>query len=132
MSKKLFTDDEMLELKASIYVVDVIPSHVFFSAAFKSMFYAKYKDGMRAEDIIREAGIRPELLGKTRIDGIRQVILKRAREGRAFTDGNIAQAVPMCRTDAEHIAMLKHELAYIKQENEFLKKIISAGNPEQK
>ena len=37
MSKKLFTDDEMLELKASIYVVDVIPSHVFFSAAFKSM-----------------------------------------------------------------------------------------------
>lgn len=133
MAKKLFSDEEMQALEKNPYVVMVLPSQVSFSSEFKSIFYAKYKDGMNPEDIIHEAGIDPKVLGKTRIAGLRQTILKSAREGKTFTDARTSSLTnPMFKSDAETIAYLRHELAYMKQENEFLKKIVSVGQTEEK
>ena len=133
MAKNLFNDKEMKALEKNPYVVMVIPSQVSFSSEFKSMFYVKYKDGMNPEDIIREVGIDPKILGKTRISGLRQTILKAAREGKSFTDARTSSLTnPPFKSDAETIAYLRHELTYMKQENEFLKKIVSAGQTEEK
>ena len=67
MANKKFTEQEMLVLRNSKYVLDVSPSIVHFSAEFKKIFWEELSKGKLPRDIVKNLGIDPNSLGDTRI-----------------------------------------------------------------
>ena len=135
MNIKEFTETEMAVLSSSEYVVQVTPRFVYFSAAFKERFYREYQSGKKPKRIITEMGIDTAILGQSRINGIKCHILKDLREGKGFTEmASEASGAQTGKafTPEGKIRRLEHELAYTKQELEFVKKIIAAGREESK
>lgn len=130
MKIKEFTEEEQLILRGSEYVVDVTSRFVYFSAAFKEQFYKEYQAGKKPRQIVREFGIDPDLIGQSRINGLKQHIIKDLRKGKGFTEMTSEAASAQsgrALTPEARIRRLEHELAYTRQELEFVKKIIAAG-----
>jgi len=128
MSSKQFTQDELSQLRANQYVLNATPNTVHFSAAFKELFWAALQQGKSAEDIVIELGINPEVLGKTRLDGLKGMIRKDGKAGEGFRDLNTYASYLKEYTDPEYrIKRLEQQLAYKDQEIEFLKKIVLLG-----
>lgn len=71
MANKKFTEQEMLVLRNSKYVLDVSPSIVHFSAEFKKIFWEELSKGKLPSDIVKNLGIDPNILGDTRINGLK-------------------------------------------------------------
>jgi transposase-like protein len=128
MANRKFTKEEMEQLRASPYVLDVGPSVVYFSVEFKQRFWGMLQENKPTREIIIELGIDPDILGKTRIDGLKGMIRKDGRAGKGFRDLNTYEYYLKEYTGPEYrIKRLEQELAYKDQEIEFLKKIVSLG-----
>lgn len=135
MKIKEFTEDEMAALLSSVYVVQVTSRFVYFSAGFKERFYNEYRAGKKPKKIIEGMGIAPDILGQSRINGIKGYILRGLRAGKGFTEITseaVAAQTGKPLTPEAKIRRLEHELAYTKQELDFVKKIIAAGREEEK
>ena len=135
MQIKEFTEEEQEILRSNPYVVGVTSRYVYFSAEFKKEFHRLYIAGNKPTKIVRELGIDPDIIGPNRIYGLKNHIMKDLREGRGFTEVNsesdeIHRGKPL--PPEVKIRRLEHELAYTKQELEFVKKIIAAGREERK
>jgi len=59
MANKKFTEEEMNHLRASFYVLDVSPSIVHFSIAFKEKFWTSILMSKAPREIVIELGIDP-------------------------------------------------------------------------
>lgn len=132
MSNRKFTQEDMDILKANKYTYGVIPTIISFTSEFKQEFWYRLQQGKRACDIVKELGYDPEMLGHTRIQGIKQIVRSQAKAG-AFKQGNdavINSKHPDYSMLTEHqkIHALEHEVLYLRQEIEFLKKIQKSGN----
>ena len=57
MANKKFTEQEMLTLRNSKYVLDVSPSIVHFSAEFKKLFWEELSKGRLPREIISSSYI---------------------------------------------------------------------------
>jgi len=128
MANKKFTEEEMKALQANVYVLDVSPSIVHFSAEFKEKFWNSLQSGKKPRDIVVELGIDPEILGENRISGLKGMIRNEVKAGNGFRDLNTygQQINGFMSADAK-IQCLEQQLAYKEQEIEFLKKIVSLG-----
>ena len=87
------------------------------------------KESMMPSEILRRLDIDPKILGNARIRGLTQNLKKEyARRGK-FKD--VIREKPVAGTaeltGGEELERLRAEIEYLKQEREFLKKIISAG-----
>ena len=129
MKLKEFTPEEVVELKKSPYVKSVSEKSVRFNVAFKEAFWERYQEGMTPRAILEELGISPEILGTPRVYGIVRRIKETVENGEAFRDVNR----PSVLTDetiefkpSHALERMMHEVAYLKQEIEFIKKIILA------
>lgn len=128
MSVKKFTYEEIMQLRASPYVLEASPNQVHFSAEFKEKFWAGIQEGKRPEEICADLGIDPEILGKNRLNGLRCIIRQEVKTGKGFRDLNTYRAYHEGCTNLEtKIHYLEQQLAYKDQEIEFLKKIASLG-----
>ena len=132
MSNRKFTQEEMDILRANKYTYGVIPTVISFTAEFKQEFWYRLQQGKRGCDIVRELGYDPEMLGETRIQGIKQIVRSQAKAG-AFKQGNdavINNKHPDYSMLSEHqkIYALEREVLYLRQEIEFLKKIQKSDN----
>lgn len=132
MSKRKFTPEEMDILRANKYTYGVIPTIISFTTEFKQEFWYRLQQGKRGYDIVRELGYDPEMLGATCIEGIKQIVKRQAKEG-TFKQGNDAVINSKhpdysMLTDHQKINALEHEVLYLRQEIEFLKKIQKFGN----
>lgn len=119
-------------LRKSPHVEYVTEKTVSFTAAFKEHAHREIQAGKPLYKILKEAGIAPELLGK-RLNSLRTNLKRQGERNGVFTDihhKNISAEAP--RTNEDKIARLEHELAYTKQEVEFLKKIYLADREAQK
>ena len=74
MANKKFTEQEMLTLRNSKYVLDVSPSIVHFSAEFKKLFWEELSKGRLPREIVSTLGIDPNILGDSRINGLKTMI----------------------------------------------------------
>jgi len=136
-SKSPLTRRQIEELRNSPCVQSVSPKQVCFTAAFKEHVYNEYLSGKSYPEILYEAGIDPEMLGTGRIRSLKTQVIKDARKGGDFTEAsNRHRRAEGTRPDAhstdEKIARLEHELAYTKQELEYLKKIYLADREAQR
>ena len=124
MANKKFTPEEMSELRKSKYVLDVSPSIVHFSAEFKKEFWNALMQGKLPKDIVQSLGINPEILGETRISGLKIMIRNEVKKGNGFRDLNTYVGNGYMSAE-NRIKYLEMQLEYKDQEIEFLKKIVS-------
>lgn len=128
MANKRFTEEEMQTLRASPHVLEVSPSIVHFSAAFKEKFWISLQAGKKPREIVIELGIDPEILGEYRVAGLKTMIGKEVKAGNGFRDLNTySRQLNGFMSDEVKIRCLEQQLAYKEQEIEFLKKIASLG-----
>ena len=71
MSKKLFTQEEILELRVSPYVESVTVRSVAFTSEFKQKAYDELNDGKTIKQIFELNGINTSILGDVRIQGFK-------------------------------------------------------------
>ena len=131
MAQKQFTKEEMAELKLSPYVASVSATRVKFTPEFKRMAYQEITNGKTVRTVMEESGIDPDILGDSRIWAIAQNLRKDAEREEGFEDlryknKRSPRKEGKALTTEERITQLEHELAYTRQEVEFLKKIQAA------
>jgi len=120
MGKK-FTEEEQRELRANPYVKSVSESKLCFTAKFKEEFWARYQSGEMNSSILITMGIDPKMLG-TRVWSIVQKMKQELTEKGKFTD--IRQIGTSKSIENKNEEWMRHELAYLRQEVEYIKKII--------
>ena len=129
---KEYTKKEIRILKENPYTLNVTKNKLYFTAEFKKMFWTKYQVGIAPRKIVEELGYDAKMLGQSKIDNIVQRVKKQALSGKGFTEGeNHEKRVRMKSSydfTPESFEQMQHEVLYLKQEVEFLKKITKAAN----
>lgn len=121
-----FTQEQIDRLKVNHYVRRISPSTISFTEEFKRYFCQKRLEGMPIRSIFLECGIDPDALGQSRIDGFNYTLNKRIKCDSGFKDHrehNYRRPVSTDKSTEGRIRQLEHELAYTRQEVEFLKKL---------
>ena len=131
MTRKELNTEELAELRASPYVASIISGRINFTPEFKREAYRQLMDGKSMRTIFEEHGIAPEILGDKRIWGFAHKLRTNADRDEGFADlrkNNSRKPAKETReqTLAARVEQLEHELAYTRQEVEFLKKIHTA------
>ena len=154
MSKKTHNNPlskhEVEVLRRSPYVKSVTVNSVCFTEEFKRILYNEKQggtpipDAMRAgntpvacfSQTLRKYDIDPEILGQSRIDGLSYTLNKRAKREDGFSDGRDQNKRCPPSEDGDSVERqlqrLRAELAYTRQEVEFLKKLQAANTEAQK
>lgn len=119
MASRKFTEEEMAQLRNNEYVLEVTPNTVHFSAVFKEFFWDELLKGKEAEEIARECGLDPEILGTTRLSGLKSMIRKEVNAGKGFRDlETYRDHRAIFLTPEARIQYLEEKLAYKEQELE--------------
>ena len=140
MSKKTHTNPlskhEVERLKKSPYIASVTANTVRFTEAFKKLAYKKKCQGVPVSETMRQCGIDPEVLGASRVEGFSYTLNKKAKRESGFSDGRSENYRRPPKTGEEtveqRVRQLENELAYTRQEVEFLKKLQAANMEAQK
>lgn len=131
MARKELNTEELTELHDSPYVASIISGRINFTPEFKREAYKQLVEGKSMRSIFEEHGIAPEILGDKRIWAFAHKLRTNADRDEGFADlrkGNSRKPAGETReqTLSERVEQLEHELAYTRQEVEFLKKIHTA------
>ena len=136
---KEYTRKQIRELKANPYTYNVTKNKLYFTSKFKEDFWISYQAGNAPRKILTDLGYNLDYFEQKQIDSIVQRIKKQALSGNGFTEGeNRQKRVPMKATSEEELSSpqsierMQNELLYLRQEVEFLKKIIIADNSRKK
>lgn len=134
MSRKPFTNDQMLMLRQNPYTYSVTQFQLNLTKEFKEIFYSEYQAGELPRKILEDHGYDPAVLGERRIWSISCHIREQYKKYGCFHEGSHtrgterpkAQAGDIPVSEKEELKQLRHEVDYLKQEVEFLKKISAA------
>ena len=132
-----YTAKEMKLLKANPYTFRVTKNKLYFTIEFKEAFWTAYQAGMAPRKIMEDLGYDLEMLGQKQIDSIVQRIKYQARSEGGFKEGvdrtrrkrdglSIPEEAPI--ESKETLASILNEVKYLRQEVEFLKKIVRTEN----
>lgn len=129
MARKPLNAEEIAQLRSNPYVASVIGSRIRFTPEFKCMAYNQITSGKTMREVFEEHGIAPEILGDARIWGFAEKLRAKADREEGFADlrgQNTRKPAKETKdqTLAARIAQLEHELAYTRQEVEFLNLVI--------
>lgn len=134
MRAQAFTDEEVKILGENKYTAFVSNSSIRFTLEFKEMFMERRQEGVPARRILGEAGYDVGILGTSRIKNLSKRIPKEAsapcglHEGyhthrKRPEDADYSRMPP-----EEAMAAMQREVLYLRQELDFIKKIIKTGS----
>lgn len=131
-----FSEAEIYQLRGNANVAHVSEYEVRFTEYFKQTAWEEKQSGKNLPTIFREHGIDPQIRGHKRIENFSRRLREKARNGENFSDSRRDN----CRSNEpreapsleEKVRRLEHELAYTRQEVEFLKKIQMANTEARK
>lgn len=126
--RKTFTPEEIALLRSNRYVKSVTGKTLSLTKEGKQRFWEEYRQGKFVNAIMHGMGFDPEMLGQRRMYGIRASIIASVEKGEDFRDTRrrfVKQADEAEAAMAGPVAYMEHRLAYLEQEVEFIKKIIS-------
>jgi hypothetical protein len=140
--RKEFTAEQLKELVMSEHIVSVSRKNVTYTDTFLALFWQRYCDGVDVGQIYRDAGIDPEIIGRERMrDLARKIRLQKDKEAEVqiivpTTDETTPSKpkIPKAPNKPKHTKFaltedersnMYHQVAYMSQELEFIKKIIS-------
>ena len=135
MSKKTHTNPlsqrEIEQLRKNPYIKKVTANTVMFTDEFKQLVYEKKCEGVSISETMRSCKIDPDILGESRVSGFAYTLNKKAKTEAGFTDQRSGNYHRPPKTGSEtveqRIKQLENELAYTRQEVEFLKKLQAAN-----
>lgn len=134
-----YTSKQIKQLEKNPYVYKVLKCRIYYTAKFKEDFWVSYQAGNTPRRILADFGFDLDIFSQKQIDSLVQHIKKQALAGEGFSEGsNRKRRIPQKLTDAEELASpqsierMQNELLYLRQEVEFLKKIIIADNSRRK
>ena len=132
---KEYTPKQIKKLEANPYTLKVTKNKLYFTIKFKEDFWINYQAGNAPRKILSDLGYDLEYFGQKQIDSIVERIKKEALSGNGFREGeNRERRIPMKATNREELSSpqsierMQNELLYLRQEVEFLKKIIMTNN----
>lgn len=125
MSKTKFTIEQQLLLRNNPYTVRVTEDVLNLSKEFKEIFYREYLNGAVPRDILEKYGYPADIHGKQRIWGISHMIRKQFEKTGNFRDVRNPGSHIAAESPEGKIRQLEHQVDYLTQEVEFLKKIFS-------
>ena len=129
--KKCFTPEEMDILAANPYTLSVTETTIRYTAEFKQEFWRRYIAGEPNRKIFQALGYDVELLGRPRIIGARIHIQHELETKGGFYTGSKPNT-PISLDDyakmsfSEAIKAMQGEIHFLRQEIEFVKKIMLA------
>ena len=134
---KEYTAKEMKLLKANPYTFKVTKNRLYFTVEFKEAFWTAYQAGMAPRRILEDLGYDLEIFGQKQIDSIVQSIKHQAQSQNRFSQGvsrtrrkkdelSIPEGTSI--ESKEALAGILNEVKYLRQEIEFLKKIVKTEN----
>ena len=136
---KEYTAKQIKQLEKNPYVFKATKHRLYYTAKFKEDFWVSYQAGNTPRKILTDFGFDINIFGQKQIDSLVQHIKKQALSGNGFSEGeNRQRRVPMKATSEEELSSpqslerMQNELLYLRQEVEFLKKIIIADNSRKK
>ena len=128
VNRNNFTAEQVEILSKNPYVRSVNENMVYFTAEFKYEFWHLYsEEGMTAYDILNHMGIDYHILGSSRVQGLTNNIKKQYKRHGGFADKRPEFVPGQELSPKQEIMRLRMEVEYLRQEKEFLKKIISTG-----
>ena len=120
-----FTDEQIEYFKHNRHVKNVGRSFVYFNDGFKEQFWRMYhEENLLPQEILLRLGVDYDMLGRKRVEGMVQNLKKKYAGGIA-EDRRKKRKTDLTRE--RQVSKLRAEIEYLRQENEFLKKIVSAG-----
>ena len=129
-----YTKKQQEELKKNKYTFKVQKDRIFFTKEFKQLFWTKYQAGLTPRKIIKELGYDLSYFSQGQIDGLVQHLRKKTIAGEEFPEGyprerrpNITP--PPIDNSEQSMQYLQHEITYLRQEVEFLKKVLQPEMP---
>lgn len=134
---KEYTAKEMKLLKANPYTFKVTKSKLYFTIEFKEAFWTAYQAGMAPRKILEDLGYNIEMFGQKQIDSIVQSIKRQAQSGDGFRQGENRTrrkkdelSIPEGTSveSQEALTNILNEVKYLRQEVDFLKKIVKTEN----
>lgn len=129
---KEYTKKEIKILEDNPYTLKVTKNKLSHTAEFKKIFWTKYQAGESPRKILTDLGYDTNMFGQKRIDSLVQHIKKQALSGNGFSEGiNRTKRMKIISNEdftPESFAQMQHEVLYLKQEVEFLKKITKEAN----
>jgi hypothetical protein len=136
---KEYTPKQIKKLKENPYTLNVTKNKLYFTAKFKEDFWISYQAGNAPRKILSDFGYDLSVFGQKQIDSMVQGIKRQALSGNGFTEGeNRTRRVPIKATQEKELSSpqsmerMQNELLYLRQEVDFLKKIIAADNSKRK
>lgn len=136
---KEYTSKQIKELEKNPYVFKATKHRLYYTAKFKEDFWVSYQAGNAPRKILTDFGFDLSIFGQKQIDSLVQHIKKQALSGNGFSEGENRQKRVVMKTTNEidlsspqSIERIQNELLYLRQEVEFLKKIIIAENSRKK
>lgn len=133
-----YTQKQIKQLKANSYTLNVTKNKLYFTAEFKKDFWIRYQAGDAPRKILMDLGYDTSLFQQKQIDSLVQRIKRQALSGSGFSEGeNRTTRVSIKKLEPEagtqkSLEQMQHEILYLRQEVEFLKKIIKADNSKRK
>ncbi len=129
MSKKTFTEQEVCILRQNPFTFKATQHSLYFTKEFKELFLKEFNAGKIPRQILADHGYDPEMLGDRRVWGISYHIRKQYEKYGDVHEGITRSKPPVGRTtplsEKDELKQLRHEVDYMKQQIEFLKKISS-------
>lgn len=132
---RTFTEEQIKKLKKNPYTFKITRNKLYFTAKFKEDFWISYQAGNAPRKIMQDLGYDLSMFTQKQIDNYVQRIKREALSGEGFREGeNRQRRIPMKATDEKELSSpqsierMQNELLYLRQEVEFLKKIIVADN----
>ena len=128
--QRKFTEEEIRILASNPYTYQVTDTTIRFTLAFKEEFLRRYKEGFSPKQIVQDLGYRMDILGTRRVEGLRDHIVKESRSEAGLHEGTLHNKIkPVSRDyttlpESKAIEYMQHELLYLRQKVEFLKKLL--------
>lgn len=134
---KEYTAKEMKLLKANPYTFKVTKNKLYFTIEFKEAFWTVYQAGMAPRKILEDLGYDLGMFGQKQIDSMVQSIKRQAQDRNGFRQGENRMRrkkdeLPILEGTSieskETLTSILNEVKYLRQEVEFLKKMVRAEN----
>lgn len=130
MKRREFTAEERAILKANPYTYRVFKNSIRFTLEFKEAFLQRYEAGELPAKIVEGFGYDVEMLGRRCVNSLYRNLKKQQASPAGLHEGALQrrrlrpgstdyESVPPARA----IQLMQHELLYLRQEVEFLKKL---------
>ena len=130
---KEYTAREMKLLKANPYTFKVTKNKLYFTIEFKETFWTAYQAGMAPRKILEDLG----MFGQKQIDSMVQSMKRQAESRNGFRQGEnrtrrkkdeLSIQEGAVAQPKETLENILNEVKYLRQEVEFLKKIVRTEN----